>query len=350
MIPLFVPLLTALRTQLSSAAIMATQEGPTFEARIKALFETKICKLRLRLSSVQAASELEEQLPSVLTYLGDACLKSSLSTMRFLGAQCILCLARTLVSAGEQADLTETVERMSGQLGSSIAGLLQDYLGKKSPHLNSRLAEDLVQRFPDMGTEYLSTVLAAGVVTAKTTYLRGEALRMYTALLKKASGVKRESALQALYGSVDKAVAGVCRMLSEAQSLKPKAVVAVVGCCRELALLLTRVTSPALPPALGSRLHSALALEAKREGGGSSKGAVEHLLTLLERLRDATPGGGEGVGEVGAGEKQRKRKHPVPESTGHQPDGSPTESKAVIDPKESLPAVTKVAKKKTSKA
>ena len=116
----------------------------------------------------------------------------------------------------------------------------------------------------------------------------------------------------------------------------------------QLALLLTRVTSPALPHTLGTRLHSALALGAKREGGGASKGAVEHVLTLLERLRNAAPDGGEGVG---AGEKQKKRKHPVPESTGQQPEGSPTESKAVIDPQESLPAVTKVAKKKkTSKA
>ena len=299
-IPLLNPLLSTLKTVVSYAPIMGTQEGKSFDSRLRALLETRICKGKLRLLRPLEEECVASLLDSILTYM-----KSPVLSLRLLGSNCLITLLRIASSGSDGATLR--------RVGDLLVQLLNEYLGKKHSSLTSKIFEDVLLRYPDLFVAHLGDTITVGMRSGKSPFLRTEAFRLYSSVFKKfkmLSQKSQETLLKSIMSFVAVVESALASKEEDGKALKSKHVGVVFSACREISSVLVSVELSAGVKACGNAIKQLKGIMESHlsNAKGKLEGAVKNLTQLLASI-DIAPSN-----EV---EKEKKKKKKRAEDEGH---------------------------------
>jgi hypothetical protein len=139
-----------------------------------------------------------------LNFSGE-CLRASDPALRQVAIACFVCVARSAI-AGHIGGKEVLVENFSS--------CVSEYFNRKNTRVPVKLIDDMVTRYPDFIVESsLTIVIEAACEDAKSNFLRAEAFRVLTNILKKFSSLTTESK-QAIVSSVAAMVDAVVEVVS----------------------------------------------------------------------------------------------------------------------------------------
>ena len=274
------PLLSAAKTVASSKPFMAIQEGRAFESKVRTLIETRICKSKPRIKEKSQASEDSVELGDELIELLKSCARSSIPSLRQLAIACILSVIR--LSSLTQGSMTSRVVDL-------LKDLSEDYFSKKKGQANSRLFDEVILRYPEMAAVALSGSLVSSMMQAKTPYLRTEAFRLFSSLLKKRKTLQ-SSGLDQIFSNLESAIQAIASCISneatiETKSYKPKHYETIMACSKDIAQFMLESKEGRTCSTSASQLYAVMTKVEETDLKESLKKAAASTAQLLEPLR-----------------------------------------------------------------
>jgi hypothetical protein len=188
LVPMIAPLLQCIRRVSSSTLIGSMQEGRAFLGRLRAVFESRICKEKFHLTVGQedTASAVD-----AIEFTGGL-LSSADATVRQLAMSAFLTLLRAS-SSSEGGTVVVMAESPALQALSSILATNFDLCAsKKSSRVPFKLFEEVVNRYTDFAVQSLLPRLVIACASARTPYIRSESSRLVSVLVKRSKALSKE--------------------------------------------------------------------------------------------------------------------------------------------------------------
>lgn len=316
----------------------------------------------------------EEEIAFLENVAGDAlvfcgqCLRAADPALRQVAIACFVCVARSVI-AGHIGGMTALQEIFSS--------CVSEYFNRKNTRVPVKLVDDMVNRFPDfVVTSSLNVVIEAACEDAKSNFLRAEAFRVLTNILKKFSSLTSECK-QAIVSSVSSMVDAVVGVVSSdvTSDIKAKRVKPILIFAKDLIQFLKThqhqeeasaafaAAAPAIQKlkatftedselahlqtavAAGSTVHKLFAQACTAASGLEVGGAASKATGRKKRgpKTDAVSGAKAAVAVNDVGSKKQQKKHKRRNSF----DGDEQEEEALVDYEREL---VKLARKGEAKA
>ena len=266
---------------------MSLQEAQVYEAKVRALIETRLCKRKLRFSEKSLEKEeIFKSYDEILDLL-KTCARSAIPSLRHLATSCILFFVRAVSQM--------RVDSLAEHISSLIAELLVEFFSKKSSKVSAKLFDEIILRYQDFAVDSMSESLISGMVQGKTLFLKVEAFRFFSSMLKKRKTVD-PSGIRRLLGCLGPAVDAISFGLFSAEddmngkALKPKQVEVIIACAKEISHFMLEFKEVQDCSTIATNLHDIMMKFGKTPYKHSLKNSAESTAMNLEMLFNRSDG------------------------------------------------------------
>ena len=275
------PLVSAAKNVASSKSLMITQEARAFDSKLRTLIETRICKSKLRCKEKSQGSEFGFELPADLIELLKSCARSSIPSLQQLATSCILSLVR-ICSVTQSSSMIAPVATL-------LKGLSLDFFSKKKGLSNSKLFDEVILRYQDLAAVALSESLVSGMMHGASPFLKTEAFRLLSSILKKRKSLL-SSGTNAIVSNLEPSIQAVASILSdkdikEARSFKPKHYEAIIACAKDMAQFISESQEIEGCSKIASQLHAVMKKGGKSDLKDSLKKIAESVAHQLDPFK-----------------------------------------------------------------
>jgi hypothetical protein len=212
-IPQLKPLLTGLKTILSSSNVTGTPEAKSFESKMINVIENKICKSKMRFSSsFQEKNDLVASIGDSIDHI-ILLLRYPVASLKQLIVSCFIAVSKSVLAAKD--------EELTKKLSTGVENMLKIYFSKKQSAVNSKLFDELILRLADFAIQSIVPATVAALDDSKTQFLLTDAHRIYCSCVKKIPILSAESKI-IIESSFDTAIIACISILERQNEEKEK--------------------------------------------------------------------------------------------------------------------------------
>ena len=235
LVPITVPLLSALKTVQQSKLAQSIAEGRAFTSRLSIFMLEKMFKKKYVLRADTTANATNSSFDVVnafkvlLNYLSTN-LNGQSPFMRDISASCMISVYRGAISSD--------IPDVRSDLESTITNLFSQFIHKKTCRVPGHIFDELISRHVDYATGTLLSELAKGTNEAASSFLQVECFRMLSAIIRQHKAMD-DACRNTLSKGLTSTVSSIEKSfnLPEAQrDLRAKRVKQIIQCAKDIAI------------------------------------------------------------------------------------------------------------------